>query len=92
MKLTINSYQDKRHLGDDLASIMILKNRIQNEMMIIEEYFYGRIDANANDISDANRNETLDVIDDERLIRRIASLTKIIQSATIKLVTKRLNL
>ena len=92
MKLTINSYQDERYLRDDLASIMILKNRIQNEMMIIEEYFYGKIDANANHISDANRNETLDVIDDERLIRRMASLTKIIQSATIKLVTKRLNL
>ena len=92
MKLTINSYQDERYLRDDLASIMILKNGIQNEMMIIEEYFYGKIDANANDISDANGDETLDVIDDERLIRRMASLTKIIQSATIKLVTKRLNL
>lgn len=95
-KFTININQVDANYRNDLASIMILKNRIQSELALIEDCYLAGVGVDCNDnetaVSKRDFTDRTPRMDDEQLIRRMASLTKIIQSATIKIVTKRLNM
>ena len=97
MKFTINCNQDERHHREDLASVIILKNRFKSEMALIDTFFDQKfvgvdLDSGVQNGRNVIYDSAQTLMNEDQLIRRMASLTKIIQSATIKIVTKRLNL